>query len=78
MKLTGNEQAYPNVSYAGLTIRQAFAMAADVSFDSAWNLIAKAYPDIDKITAEMIVSTMVELKVMVANALIEELNKSEE
>jgi len=88
MKITGNEPAMPfeskhmaNLSsedFIGLTIRQQFAMAADVSWDEAWNVLVKIHPNPDKITADNVAYTVAELKVKIADALINELNKSEQ
>ena len=68
MKLTGNEQAYPNVSYAGLTIRQTFAMVTMQGLVS----------NLPKMSLEDALQAVPAQAVMFADALIEELNRSEE
>jgi len=89
-KITGKEPANPITVHQidksnlynsdkfcyGLTIRQQFAKDAQVSWYDAWNVLSKAYPDMKNITTNMIASTLAELKVMVADALIDELNET--
>ena len=91
-KITGKEPANPlyyngkplstdslydaNKQCYGMTIRQQFAKDAQVSWNDAWNVLSKAYPDMKNITTNMVASTLAELKVMVADALIDELNET--
>lgn len=59
----------------GLTIRQQFANDTQVSFADAWKVLVKTHPSPDDITVNEVANTVAEIKVMIADALIAELNR---
>ncbi len=69
MKITGNEQAYPNVSYAGLTIRQAFAMTAMQGLITTISSYVPLTEDFARVIAKE--------SIIMSDALIAELNSND-